>query len=377
MDSQDIVAWGRVDKERYFEERERLGVLCDWGQEEGKGVDGFVRMEMDFEIMLCDFTAGVRVESMLNLEEIKRGRVGPPLHAPSTNTNAEVRMDIEVIRAGARHNHFPGETRVKLDYTKFISFYDTDLVPSLVDVRARMNGRLEHRLEGISARDIGAVMGRLNSAFSGSGGSGSGVDWQTLIKVVKDRYAERLELVRDLVNLNETTVKKAGDVQGQLTAMVAPYLLASPNFNATYKLCATTHTRYIRETLAMTPSEKLLLGAVEGTTKEICRSVIRMWSWGVDHDDGDVEELLGAWKEEIERLMNWLDWSVWLKCRPGCNWDEMCYLPTWPMFRWGPGGRPGPPGRGPPPPEDVDEDEEPDWIDPQPVCRKIVGEVDF
>ncbi|KJA12649.1 hypothetical protein HYPSUDRAFT_60309, partial [Hypholoma sublateritium FD-334 SS-4] len=53
MDSQDLVA-------------SRMGrALCEWAAP--LGVDGFVRMEMDFEIMLCNFTVSVKVISFLNL----------------------------------------------------------------------------------------------------------------------------------------------------------------------------------------------------------------------------------------------------------------------------------------------------------------------
>lgn len=41
MDTQDLVAWGRIWEEKMFAERERLAALCKWG--EGRGIDGFVR----------------------------------------------------------------------------------------------------------------------------------------------------------------------------------------------------------------------------------------------------------------------------------------------------------------------------------------------
>ncbi|KAG2076603.1 hypothetical protein BDR04DRAFT_1149044 [Suillus decipiens] len=29
--------------------------------------------------------------------------------------------------------------------------------------------------------------------------------------------------------------------------------------------------------------------------------------------------------------MSWLDWSVWIKCRPACGPEEVCYLSSWPI----------------------------------------------
>ncbi|GAW04048.1 hypothetical protein LENED_005814 [Lentinula edodes] len=51
-----------------------------------------------------------------------------------------------------------------------------------------------------------------------------------------------------------------------------------------YELCSTIHTSYIAKSLSgrMTPSERLLLGAVQDTTKEICRVLVKMWATGVE-----------------------------------------------------------------------------------------------
>ncbi len=45
MDTQDIVAWGKIIPEWSFNEKRRLEDLCAWGVK--LGLDGFVRMEMD------------------------------------------------------------------------------------------------------------------------------------------------------------------------------------------------------------------------------------------------------------------------------------------------------------------------------------------
>ena len=44
-DSQDIVAWRKLQPDKHFSERELVRKLCDWGRP--FGLDGFVRMEFD------------------------------------------------------------------------------------------------------------------------------------------------------------------------------------------------------------------------------------------------------------------------------------------------------------------------------------------
>jgi hypothetical protein len=80
----------------------------------------------------------------------------------------------------------------------------------------------------------------------------------------------------------------------------------------------------------MTSSERLLLTAIEDTTKEICRVTTNMWANGVMsgldslfHVERDVEreviQLMSDWRQDVKKLMSWLDWSVWVKCRPACG----------------------------------------------------------
>ncbi|KAJ7661249.1 hypothetical protein B0H17DRAFT_953668 [Mycena rosella] len=417
MDTQDVVGWGQVLPERYSDDRHRIVDLCNWGKP--MGVDGYVRMEMDFEIMLCDFTAGVEVVSMANLAS-QGGRPGGPRRRNASEETYGAIIDqapsvlggFEVIHSGSWHNRYPGDRRIKLDLTHLISFYDTALVPSLVEKRLNQE-RWDHRLLGITTDDIAAVMGRLAKAYTGSAEAGSGVDWDTLFKVIVDRYDERFEMVRYVLNTTaDDALVTTKEVMGHFRVMLTPYILhtARPRTGAdnawavpVFKLCATAHTVYIRRnaplSAKLTASERLLLNAAEETHREICRVVVRMWAEGAAAGLDDAlpvadpvpvngAALVRRWTEALEGLMEWLDWSVWVKCRPECSFEEICYLPTWP-FRMMPGsgdGGGGPPGGGrgdrPPPgapggppgalngPPAPTED---DYLRPQPRCVRRLG----
>ncbi|KAI6098035.1 hypothetical protein EDD16DRAFT_227049 [Pisolithus croceorrhizus] len=353
LDSQDIVTWGNVRPDWSFDEWSRITTLCDWGRE--YNIDGFVRMEMSFEVMLCNFTSGIRVVSFPNI-------VDPVI---IRNATRRFPFTFEVMYAGSRHNRYPGETRVRLDLSGLVSFYDTELVPSLVSARFGVE-RWDHRLLNISMEDAVRVKGRLEEALSRPAGGSSGVDWQALIRVVVDRYSERLQVVQYLLNSTETNaydpdsaLDYAIKTQVQLRHMLMPYIGVNvtprsigANTNQiaadvldwarpVYKLCATTLTDRIRD-CTMTSSEKLLLNAVQGTMREICRVVTKMWGLGVsvgvdqfmgtdrEPDVKTIQNTMKIWRNDIDELMAWLDWNVWVKCRPECGPEEICYLPTWP-----------------------------------------------
>ena len=269
-----------------------------------------------------------------------------------TSSCAGIRV-FEAIHSGSWHNHYPGDSRVVLDLTGLISLYDTALAPSLVANRTGLE-RCDHRVYGISSEDISRVMRRLVEVISRPDTVSSGIDWKTHIHVIVDRYADRLELMQHLLNFSSSDsqklIQRATLAQAQLRVMLTPYLLystvvpdtGSPGVDTShwaspiFRQCATTHTSdMITQIPLMTSSERLLLKAVQETTREICRVTTKMWADGVMSGldtlfvvelDGEPEaaRLIDEWRKDIQKLMSWLDWSVWIKCRPACG-PEVCY----------------------------------------------------
>ena len=155
------------------------------------------------EVMLCDFTSGVSVVSFANLEN--RMTISPMMCKSLSTGYLALQIlkglliasfvSFEAVNSGSWHNHFPGETRVQLDLAGLISFYDTQLVPSLVAIRAGQE-RWNHRAGNISSEDLLAVKSRLEAFLVKPPGLSSGINWKTLIQVIVDRFAGRLELIR-------------------------------------------------------------------------------------------------------------------------------------------------------------------------------------
>lgn len=355
MDTQDLVAWSEMKPNWVRNEEQRIKDLCKWGQKHG--VNGFVRMEMNFEIMICNFTSHFKVVSFLHLESTRLG-VGSPTDLPEDSTTMQ--HAFEVMHSASWRENYPGETRIILDFSGLVSFYDTTLVPSLVPRRVGLE-RWDHRVGGISSEDIERVQDRLAEALVRQPLTTSGIDWKTVLRVVVDRYASRLEMMQYLLNstLNDrSTFDHSQQVQRQLHTVLLPHTVfaalppnTSDTANATnswaapiFRACATSHAASIVALgTTLTPSERLLLQAVRETTREICRVVTRMWASGlmagVDHfyppeqrpDADRIHALMSEWREDLTQLISWLDWSVWVKCRPACGIEEMCYLPTWPL----------------------------------------------
>ncbi|KAI0060148.1 hypothetical protein BV25DRAFT_986335 [Artomyces pyxidatus] len=365
MDSQDVVAWGKPSPERCFDEWDRIEDLCAWGRP--LGIDGFLRVGYHFEVMLCDFSAGLEVIEVLNyLPKIAPERddvqkfwdstvissgaavVSPQLDPPDGWKGSlpdELMSAFQGLVTGSWHDRAPGETRVHIDYSGLVTFYDTEL-SSLVAPRRKVP-RKQYRLLDISANDSARVHAELAEVL-GRKTKGSGVDWGSITRVVVERYAERLATLRYLLDPSgfSDAAEQAAIVRTQLLTMLVPYITAEAvpeNFNASWASsvagrCARTATSRLPAGL-LTLQERRIQRSVQGTLHEICRRLTLMWVDAFDIEAADethARNILEVWQVQVSELMEWLGWSVWSRCNPACEPDAMCYLSTWPPFVFDP-----------------------------------------
>ena len=246
---------------------------------------------------------------------------------------SRISTSFEAFNSGMWHNRSPGETRIKIDYSRVVSFFDPAL-SSLVDSRAG-KPREEFRLDEISEGDTKYVLDQITDIFTRDG-QGSGIDWGSVTQVIVDRYAGRLELLQHILQnpkSKRNVTEQVAEARSQVLIMLSPYMLASaipPNpigpvdrswIDPVVKHCKSTHTAWAPET-SLTPQERVVKRAVEEVLSQICSVLGDIWVDAFDSEQAGVKELerlLGKWESDITELMDWLDWSIWLKCNPGCG----------------------------------------------------------
>ena len=167
--------------------------------------------------MICDVSDSLEVVTHLELlpkNATERNRRphpprGGPFRSPSHvelppgwrgSLPGDIRGGFEVHIAGGWHDLAPGETRTQLDYTGFVTFYDSTL-SSLVDPRQGKD-RMHHRLEKNLEADAARIHAELQSVLMHKQGSGSSIDWKSISHIVVERYADRLEYLRFLLSSN-------------------------------------------------------------------------------------------------------------------------------------------------------------------------------
>jgi len=240
--------------------------------------------------------------------------------------------------------------RFRLDFSRFITFFDPR-VKSLVEQRS-VQRREQYRVKGISIPDLDSIRSTIDSAYSDWGATGSGVDWGSVVRTIQDRYSKRLELVIDILKDGGDVVEVAARVREQILTLLTPYIPFGA-FDGDVKgrrgwvgpialHCSTTLTKWIalRLDTTMTPSERLIKASIEDVQHEICRVISEIWidasTIEEETDLRKISQLVGEWRVEVGKLMEWLDWPMWVRCSRRCDEPrEMCYLPMWPWVEGG------------------------------------------
>ena len=125
------------------------------------------------------------------------------------------------------HNRSPGEIRVKIDYSRVVSFFDP-VLSSLVDARAGRT-RGEFRLDGISDADSKYILDQLTESFTRDG-QGSEIDWGSITQVIVDRYGGHLELLQHILQNQGSrwnVTERVAEARSQVPVMLTPCMLTS------------------------------------------------------------------------------------------------------------------------------------------------------
>jgi len=256
---------------------------------------------------------------------------------------------LDLLQAAAWNNFYPGEARFRVDYTRLVSFYDPRF-KGLIDARERAMrrknvdwGRTWHRLNESSMADVQNAMRELREAIvRPESQPGSGVDWQTLIRSVMDRYSARLETLRDIIaeepppwveRRRENATAQAMRARLQVQVMLTPYLLApapsakgkeKDQMDAIRRECARALVQGLPPEASMEKSEVMISCAIKDVLGAICTTLTDIWVDAFDVEKASTERaqvLVKKWWEDTSKLMSWLDWDVWSGCRPACTPD--------------------------------------------------------
>lgn len=347
LDSQDAVLFSGLfddSPSRGGQENERARLACEMAKTEWDDrIDGVLRMEAGFEIILCDFERDltpVRITQVKQNSEEQRGprnrkhgdRNGPRKDGGDKHDDVHgLRKEDDGKRHGpggpggprgpphggpgngpdssrwmraitARYNGIGGN-RVSLNFNHFVTafssnvdlFQDNSTLPRLANLSP--GGRAFIRAEVTNL-----IMTHHPADFS--------EDWQAITDMIVTRYSKELSY------FVSGSIDSIEHLQSEIERVLTPFIDYSERGDgAEIERCA---TQFLPS--SSLESGSIAANAVHGVARRICSSLI---------EAGKEKELESA-VQVVRNLVSYLDWATWKECR-GCAANEICVVPIWPM----------------------------------------------
>ncbi|KAL1885933.1 hypothetical protein Plec18167_001434 [Paecilomyces lecythidis] len=293
-------------------ERDRAIQGCNMAKEVWNGrIDGILRMEAGFEIILCNFERDlevVRITQAKGFEERAHGKSrtkpGQP-HGPGMKAKAHGMGHNNWIKAIAARYQNIGGHRVIVDYDHFVTAYayTLDLFPG---------GASLPRLKHLPAEDLEPLRQDLTDMIMKYDPPRHSFDWQSIADMIVTRYSDELQI---LAAGNFTTIES---LREELENILAPFIDYSEH-NAGDAITERCAGQFIPHDA---PNDTLASQAVHTVSHEICSTL----TTAMLNTTLDLKTAINSFQD----LIGYLSWSTWKECR-GCAYDELCVIPMWPM----------------------------------------------
>lgn len=292
LDVQDFILLnGSAPSGPIFGDFQRAADMCKVAHEEWDDkIDGIVRMEGGFEIILCSFAKHLDVVRIIN-PDIWTG--GPAMGQSWGDT-------WNYYKAVAARYDGIGENRIRLDYESFVTvFAHPDAM--YIDDTGRPRVRNDSSELGV-IRDAVTQMVMQDSKVLTT-------DWQAVVDMYVARYADRLEYMAS------GDLKTKAFLQSAIHQAIRPFVDYS-NRNSTQEIRSCALQFWPHDFNDSTTAAR----AVKQVVSHLCSSLV----------SAAAMESYDAIVTAIRELKEYLAWITWKRCR-GCTYSEICFLPIWPL----------------------------------------------
>ena len=290
-------------------ERERAVLGCKLADEDWNGrIDGIIRMEAGFEIILCHFQR--------DLEVVRITQARPSSRDARHSTSPTNEDDNKKGPGGgggkgggggwmtavtARYQDIGGR-RVRLNYDHVVTAYTYDLDLFAEDPELP-------RLTQFSTSELEPIRDDLQKLImTHDPPTLSSFDWQAIADMIITRYSDELQ---NLAHGNFTSATVLQQRAERLLGMFIDY--SDPN-NSKAIIDRCTNQFIPRHA----PRETLISQVVHEISHMICSNLTAaLWTDSVEETVAD-----------FQQLISYLRWSTWKDCR-GCAYDEICFIPMW------------------------------------------------
>ena len=280
--------WGEYD---------RALRMCKRAAEEWNGrIDGFIRMEHGFELILCDFQSSADL--------IRVGRANVTLVTKSDEDR--IMSVFSFMKAITARYHSIGMSRVSLDYSRMVTAF-------AYDIKLFTDQTGLPRLKNISGEDRAKVLADLSESVMHDDFESpppQWTNWQAVTDMIITRYSDTLH---ELASSHFYTSKKRLELE--IALLMRPFIdYDRRNTTLESQRCA---SHFIPSNY--TPS--IASAAVTDIQNRICSTFFAA---------SEKVHSLDSVRQDFQDLVEYLQWTSWKECR-GCKYDEICFTAIWPI----------------------------------------------
>ena len=280
-------------------------------------VDGVLRLEGGFEIILCDFEKHLERRDVVTV----------------TTNGGQGRGPMggwQYIKAIASRYSGIGGNRVQVDYENFVSVFAYKGLKGLWDNDVQSDYRMP-RLTNIAPLDLRHIKDDVTLlVLSKDWVEESGTDWQAVADNVIARYSSPLHHITTYTLFRE----QKDELAAYLTTLLRPFIDDSARNASLETLRCTSQLVAPLPSLSIPPASLTPLAhrALHAVTTRICDSLLTSLSIASSSTARTSFSAVYAEHaiEVVEELVAWLSWTTWKECGT-CRDEEVCFVPIWPM----------------------------------------------
>ncbi|SCU77242.1 LAME_0A00254g1_1 [Lachancea meyersii CBS 8951] len=349
-----------------MQERTFAARICEWGKP--FGLDGIIRVEVGFEVVLCNFSSPA-VELVSALEMVKPNEhLGLP---PPTNISKEngwpldddgnlvedkltddqmTLLDQEDLwqqvlenfysvkgfnwlRAGAVHDS--GERRIQLDYRHMVTGINRTIINPDPNNRRLLNGQITWDTQLKIVED-------LEQAVSLGFDASKSTDWQIAFDEIASKFAPMLKMLSVTLNGTDTSSE---DIAIKATAITLNFCLRFKQkegivnrYGSDKEFAVYQYVKPLKE--LVTNSDYLIWSASVNVARKIVDTIynvnelllpiVRTHVGEKGATSVEAAEAISKAQRDIDDLIENLGWiELHYRCEQACGLDEICYTPSW------------------------------------------------
>ena len=256
-------------------------------------IDGFIRMEHGFELILCDF------KSSADLIRVERANETFPIG----NDDENVMAFFLFIKAITARYHGIGMRRTLLDYSRMVTAFACDI--ELFTDQTELP-----RLNHISKEDYAKILADLSEKVMNNDyePASQWTDWQAVADMIVTRYSDALH---ELAYSPFYESKRRLDLE--ITLLMRPFIdFDKRNTALEIQRCASHF-------IPLNYTSSIASTAVTYISDRICSTFFLAAAM----------QSLNEARRSFQDLVEYLKWTSWKECR-GCKHDELCFTAIWP-----------------------------------------------